>query len=127
MVRPLPRLGFELSGSLGVIVSMKRRILVQSGCGHQCGRGLLPGFVDTRFVNLWKPRAVHSEPPELELLMSQADSPIPVFPTTRLHVEAAVEASWPRSETHDAPQGASDAVSVRATGWLASQRRGSRE
>jgi aspartate racemase len=30
---------------------------------------------------------------ELELLISQADSPIPVFPTTRLHVEAAVEAS----------------------------------
>ncbi|MFJ5991541.1 aspartate/glutamate racemase family protein [Lentzea sp. NPDC092896] len=28
---------------------------------------------------------------EIELLISQADVPIPVFPTTRLHVEAAVE------------------------------------
>jgi aspartate racemase len=28
---------------------------------------------------------------EIELLLSQADVPIPVFPTTRLHVEAAVE------------------------------------
>ncbi len=30
---------------------------------------------------------------EIELLISQADSPVPVFPTTRLHVEAAVDAS----------------------------------
>ncbi len=30
---------------------------------------------------------------EIELLISAADSPVPVFPTTRLHVEAAVEAS----------------------------------
>jgi amino-acid racemase len=30
---------------------------------------------------------------EIELLVSAADSPVPVFPTTRLHVEAAVEAS----------------------------------
>ena len=30
---------------------------------------------------------------EIELLISAADSPIPVFPTTRLHVEAAVDAS----------------------------------
>jgi aspartate racemase len=28
---------------------------------------------------------------EIELLVGQADSPVPVFPTTRLHVEAAVE------------------------------------
>ncbi|WP_191299165.1 aspartate/glutamate racemase family protein [Lentzea cavernae] len=28
---------------------------------------------------------------EIELLISQADVPVPVFPTTRLHVEAAVE------------------------------------
>ncbi len=28
---------------------------------------------------------------EIELLISQADSPVPVFPTTRLHVEAAVD------------------------------------
>jgi aspartate racemase len=28
---------------------------------------------------------------EIELLISQADVPLPVFPTTRLHVEAAVE------------------------------------
>lgn len=28
---------------------------------------------------------------EIELLISQSDSPVPVFPTTRLHVEAAVE------------------------------------
>ena len=30
---------------------------------------------------------------EIELLISATDSPVPVFPTTRLHVEAAVEAS----------------------------------
>jgi aspartate/glutamate racemase len=30
---------------------------------------------------------------EIELLISQDDSPIPVFPTTRLHVEAAVTQS----------------------------------
>ncbi len=28
---------------------------------------------------------------EIELLISQADSPVPVFPTTRLHAEAAIE------------------------------------
>ncbi|GAA3649808.1 hypothetical protein GCM10022267_40320 [Lentzea roselyniae] len=28
---------------------------------------------------------------EIELLITQADVPLPVFPTTRLHVEAAVE------------------------------------
>jgi aspartate/glutamate racemase len=28
---------------------------------------------------------------EIELLVTQADSPVPVFPTTRLHVRAAVE------------------------------------
>lgn len=31
---------------------------------------------------------------ELELLVSQADSPIPTFPTTRLHVEAAIDAAF---------------------------------
>lgn len=30
---------------------------------------------------------------EIELLISGADSPVPVFPTTRLHVQAAVDAS----------------------------------
>ncbi len=30
---------------------------------------------------------------EIELLVGTADSPVPVFPTTRLHVEAAVAAS----------------------------------
>ena len=30
---------------------------------------------------------------EIELLIEDGDSPLPVFPTTRLHVEAAVEAS----------------------------------
>lgn len=30
---------------------------------------------------------------EIELLVTAADSPVPVFPTTRLHVEAAVEAA----------------------------------
>jgi aspartate racemase len=30
---------------------------------------------------------------EIELLISDTDSPVPVFPTTRLHVEAAVDAS----------------------------------
>ncbi len=31
---------------------------------------------------------------EIELLISQADSQVPVFPTTRLHVEAAVDAAF---------------------------------
>ncbi len=30
---------------------------------------------------------------EIELMISAADSPVPLFPTTRLHVEAAIEAS----------------------------------
>jgi aspartate racemase len=30
---------------------------------------------------------------EIELLIGADDSPVPVFPTTRLHVEAAVDAS----------------------------------
>jgi len=30
---------------------------------------------------------------EIELLISDTDSPVPIFPTTRLHVEAAVDAS----------------------------------
>jgi aspartate racemase len=30
---------------------------------------------------------------EIELLIRAADSPVPVFPTTRLHVEAALAAS----------------------------------
>ena len=30
---------------------------------------------------------------EIELLVHQSDSPVPVFPTTRLHVEAAVAAA----------------------------------
>lgn len=30
---------------------------------------------------------------EIELLVSAADSPVPVFPTTRIHVEAAVDAA----------------------------------
>jgi aspartate racemase len=30
---------------------------------------------------------------EIELLVSSADSPVPVFPTTRLHVQAAVDAA----------------------------------
>jgi aspartate racemase len=28
---------------------------------------------------------------EIELLVTQSDSPVPVFPTTRLHAQAAVE------------------------------------
>jgi len=31
---------------------------------------------------------------ELELLIGPADSTVPIFPTTRLHVEAAIEASF---------------------------------
>ncbi len=31
---------------------------------------------------------------EIELLVGQQDSPVPVFPTTRLHVEAAVDAAF---------------------------------
>jgi aspartate racemase len=30
---------------------------------------------------------------EIELLIDQGDSPVPVFPTTRIHAEAAIEAS----------------------------------
>jgi len=30
---------------------------------------------------------------EIELLISDTDSPVPIFPTTRLHVQAAVDAS----------------------------------
>ena len=30
---------------------------------------------------------------EIELLVSQDDSAVPVFPTTRLHVDAAVDAA----------------------------------
>jgi aspartate racemase len=30
---------------------------------------------------------------EIEMLVGPADSPVPVFPTTRLHVEAAVNAA----------------------------------
>lgn len=30
---------------------------------------------------------------EIELLIDPSDSPVPVFPTTRLHVQAAVDAS----------------------------------
>jgi aspartate racemase len=30
---------------------------------------------------------------EIELLITGADSPVPVFPTTRIHVEAAVDAA----------------------------------
>lgn len=30
---------------------------------------------------------------EIELLVGAADTPVPVFPTTRLHVQAAVDAS----------------------------------
>ena len=37
---------------------------------------------------------------EIELLIDAADSPVPVFPTTRLHVEAAVDAPWPHPAGH---------------------------
>jgi aspartate racemase len=33
---------------------------------------------------------------EIELLISADDSPVPVFPTTRLHVEAALEVALDR-------------------------------
>ena len=36
---------------------------------------------------------------EIELLISQSDSPIPIFPTTRLHVEAAINASLATGDT----------------------------
>jgi aspartate racemase len=39
---------------------------------------------------------------EIELLISQADSPVPVFPTTRLHVEAAVDAALADEAPSDA-------------------------
>lgn len=35
---------------------------------------------------------------EIELLVSAKDSPVPVFPTTRIHVEAAVEMALAREE-----------------------------
>jgi aspartate racemase len=31
---------------------------------------------------------------EIELLIEQTDSPVPVFPITRLHVEAALDAAF---------------------------------
>jgi aspartate racemase len=37
---------------------------------------------------------------EIELLISPADSPVPVFPTSRLHVEAAVNAALQDGTTH---------------------------
>ena len=37
---------------------------------------------------------------EIELLISPADSPVPVFPTTRLHVEAAVTAALTPPTAH---------------------------
>jgi len=45
---------------------------------------------------------------EIELLVCETDSPVPVFPTTRLHVEAPSTLLWPH-------QGASDA---RRAIWL---------
>ena len=36
---------------------------------------------------------------EIELLISQSDSPIPIFPTTRLHIEAAINASLATGDT----------------------------
>ncbi len=43
---------------------------------------------------------------EIELLISDVDSPVPVFPTTRLHVEAAVEAALDSDPSHGPPCGA---------------------
>ena len=43
---------------------------------------------------------------EIELLISAADSPVLVFPTTRLHVEAAVNASLAGLTTTDRSRGA---------------------
>ena len=47
---------------------------------------------------------------EIELLVDQTDSAVPVFPTTRLHVEAAITAALDRSLT---PVGRS-----RGSGWV---------
>ncbi|GAA4665749.1 aspartate/glutamate racemase family protein [Kineococcus glutinatus] len=46
---------------------------------------------------------------EIELLVGPADAPVPVFPTTRLHVTAAVERAL---AAHDAP-GAGEAAAAR--------------
>lgn len=42
---------------------------------------------------------------EIELLVTAADSPVPVFATTRLHVQAAVDASPPGSDAADRSRG----------------------
>jgi aspartate racemase len=44
---------------------------------------------------------------EIELLIGPADSPVPVFPTTRLHVEAAVDASLAGCAGDGRPRGLS--------------------
>ncbi|GAA3037504.1 hypothetical protein GCM10020229_56130 [Kitasatospora albolonga] len=40
---------------------------------------------------------------EIELLVSEDDSPVPVFPTTRLHAEAAVSAALWAAPTRPSP------------------------
>jgi aspartate racemase len=40
---------------------------------------------------------------EIELLIGPEDSPVPVFPTTRLHVQAAVDASLSGRTTAASP------------------------
>ena len=40
---------------------------------------------------------------EIELLVGQGDSPVPVFPTTRLHVQAAVAAALADPEDGQVP------------------------
>jgi amino-acid racemase len=40
---------------------------------------------------------------EIELLIDASDSPVPLFPTTRLHVEAAVDAALEGIEAEQAP------------------------
>lgn len=37
---------------------------------------------------------------EIELLVDQVDSPVPVFPTTRLHVAAAVDRALAATTTN---------------------------
>ena len=49
---------------------------------------------------------------EIELLISQDDSPIPVFPTTRLHVDAAV--IWALADENRS--GSSSHASLRLSG-----------
>ena len=57
----------------------------------QCGMGRLP-VIHRRLVGAGA-EGIILGCTEIELLIGQDESPVPVFPTTRLHVEAAIAAA----------------------------------